>query len=70
MMTGPQHYREALRLFGIAVESEEAPIAVGQVLAEAQDHFAQACAAALALQDGGDHDRRPWRAAVYQDGAI
>jgi hypothetical protein len=45
-MTGPEHYQKAESLIGIAERSEDAPVAVGQILAEAQVHATLALAAA------------------------
>lgn len=66
MATGPSHYCEAERLLGIARESENAPIAVAQILAEAQIHATLALAAATALNTPGGEDSGMWTADVEQ----
>lgn len=47
-MTGPEHYRAAEQLIEIAKNSQDAPIATAQLLAEAQIHATLALAAATA----------------------
>lgn len=48
-MTGPEHYQEAERLLRQARAIEDAPLAVTQVLGEAQVHATLALAAATAM---------------------
>jgi len=52
-MNGPEHYRAAERLLGIAMESSNAPNAVAQILAEAQVHATLALGAAAAMRGDG-----------------